>query len=305
MSNISNSPAPGNVEVLDLTPDYAAAHEFFRAIRPVEECTFQLFDDTSEKRPWMARIFHGRGHSIDLAAMNAAGAGIFVAANEMNGGRSLRHLVAITAVVADFDDGAPGSVPLEPTLKVKTSTDPATGVVREQWWWRVAADEYLAPLELRGIMRRLVADYGADAQAIDAARCGRLPGFHHMKATPQRVEIIGGTREPVRKRELLAAFPAPPEPPRPAIPSAPVRAPTRYAKATVARLQNELATAADRRRNATLNYAAFRAAQVGLGRDEVWAAFAGIALGLGLTATEIKATIGSAIEGAARKAVGA
>ncbi len=71
-----------------------------------ESFTFQTFDDTPAKRPWLARIMHGTIGQLApaLARLNDDGAGIFVMVNEGDGqGRKAENVTRVRAVFADFD----------------------------------------------------------------------------------------------------------------------------------------------------------------------------------------------------------
>jgi hypothetical protein len=278
--------------------------QFCDVIRPAKECTCQTIDDSPQKRPNLLSVRHGAGDGRALAGYNHRGAGVFVAANPMRpGGRSKHHVINVPVILADFDNGVPASIPIEPTLRVRTSVSADALLVRAQWWWSLCDGETLTTKEQCGIMRCLVAHYGADPNAVDIARCGRLPGFMHMKGEPQLVRIVGGTGRPVRKRDLIEAFPAPPEPERPKMPIERIlQSGDRYLAGTARRLSDEVARAPEGQRNSTLNYAAFRLGQ--LGADEKFAAsyLAPAAAAAGLHIAEIRRTIASGIAGARRRA---
>lgn len=200
-----------------LAPNYEMARRQFRTLaRDIEAVTFQAFDDDPARRDRrLARIFHGSGHGADLASLNARRAGIFFSTNPMNGsGRSATHLLRIDAVIADFDEGVPPRVSIEPTLRLQTSVDRLTGRVREQWLWRLADSEVLTHEQQRAVMDRLTAPvteggYGADPRAKDPTRLGRVAGFYHCKREPQLVTIVGDKGPRPRSAEMVAAFPAP------------------------------------------------------------------------------------------------
>jgi hypothetical protein len=285
-----------------LRPDWQQAHTFFNIIRPVELCTFQTFDDSADKRPSLVRVLHGAGHGRELAQLNAAGGGVFVAVNPMRpGGRSNAHLIENNTVMADFDEGAPARVPVEPTVRVQTSICPETDIVKEQWWWRLGAGETLTHEQQRAIMHCLIENYGSDPNAKDAARVGRLPGFWHRKREPQMVRVIGGTGKPVHAADMIEKFRPPPEPPRPRVTRPSFYHGDRYVVGTTRRLVLELSQAQEGYRNPTLNWAAFRLAQIGMPDIDIEAALLPVAIGVGLGEREARRTIASGIAGASRQ----
>ncbi len=140
----------------------------------------------------------------DLALLNCRAATVCVTANRTDGhGRKTENIAGIRCVFADWDDGLPVRLPLEPTVIVETSPG------RAQAWWLIALGDPMELTTFASIMYRLVADYGADPQAKDAARILRIPGFLHQKNPnrPHLVRVIGGSRRRYRTADLIAAFP--------------------------------------------------------------------------------------------------
>ena len=111
----------------------------------------------------------------------------------------------VRAVFADFDDGipAPERFALPPSMIVGTSPGKA------QYYWLVSDD--MSDDQFKGIMARLVKDYGADEGAKDKARVLHVPGFMHTKGEPTPVKLLfpepGEPEKRYSTRRLLEAFP--------------------------------------------------------------------------------------------------
>jgi Virulence-associated protein E/RepB DNA-primase from phage plasmid/Primase C terminal 2 (PriCT-2) len=152
--------------------------------------------------------------------------GVYFSINEMDGrGVEAANLKRIRCVAGDFDGGLPVSFPVPPSIMLETSAG------NYQAFWLLQVDEVMTLDERARIMATLVANYKADAKAVDVARLLRVPGFWHRKgercvdgrAFQVRIAQAGpcGWGADVRKRfydghtaaysaaELVAAFPKP------------------------------------------------------------------------------------------------
>ena len=143
----------------------------------------------------------------DLALLNCRAATVCVTANRTDGhGRKTENIAGIRCVFADWDDGLPVRLPLEPTVIVETSPG------RAQAWWLIALGDPMELTTFASIMYRLVADYGADPQAKDAARILRIPGFLHQK-NPEEPFLVSpnlvADHEPFSFDELIGSTPTP------------------------------------------------------------------------------------------------
>jgi hypothetical protein len=225
------------------------------------------------------------------------GCAVHVGVQEMRGRRRLKNEVArIRAVWCERDQ--PGkSLPLPPSLRVRTSPG------RGHDYLLCDPRDPLTPQEAERVNSQIVADYGGDPNARDLARTLRLTGSWHLKSEPHRVEIIGGTGERYSRAQILEAFPPPPPRPRPQR-TAPIEVADRYLAGAAARLADELAQAPVGTRNATLNFAAFRLAQLGLELEPATAMLEPIALQIGLGHAEIRATLQSGWTAGAAKISG-
>lgn len=189
---------------------------FLRVIPP-DQRTWQTFDDkrlangAPRRNRRLVRVLHGSLDAVEptLRWLNApeVGAGVYISGNHTDSyGRATCNITRIVTVIADLDHGLPLTLPLAPTLIVETSPG------KFQAWWHLAGDDALTHEEHRGILERLVADYGADPRASGIARVYRVPGFWHLKREPFFVRIAGGTLRFVDRRLLLSAFPLMPPP---------------------------------------------------------------------------------------------
>ena len=235
--------------------------------------------------------------ATNLDTAQREGCAVYVTVQAMSGTRRRKAEVArIRAVWCERDQ--PGkSLPLAPSLRVRSSAgkghdylicDPADPLTFD---------------EAERINAQIVHDFGGDKNARDMARVLRLAGSWHLKGEPHSVEIIGGTGERYSRAQNLAAFPAPPPRPRPPR-AAPVEVSDRYVAGTARRLAADLAQAPIGIRKASLNYAAFRLAQLGLDLEPTRAVLEPSAMHVGLAADEITQTIQSGWKAGAAKISG-
>jgi putative DNA primase/helicase len=187
----------------NLKHDYSETRRFLNLLDPdTLDFTFQTFDDNAErKNKALARISHGwlidQLHG-EVPELNAKGAGVFVAVNETDLlGRCTENIKRIRAIWQDDDEGFGGNFPLAPSIVVETSPG------KFQRYWLV---DGLSLEEFDHVMARMVAEYGCDRSATGCTRVLRLPGFHHRKAEPHLVRIVGVGRRYSRE-EILQAFP--------------------------------------------------------------------------------------------------
>lgn len=177
----------------NLKPDLKQAARFIEILTgsKTTQVTFQLFDDSPEKKKAMARIIHGTftDTATFLTAQNEWGAGIFVTVNETDGnGRGAANITKVRAVFADFDsDDAlelveAAKAKLQPTLEVSTS-----GNKRHLYW--LVSD--CSVEQFPDLIDKLVAAVGSDKGAKGVNRVLRLPGFFHCKGEPRRVQVVG------------------------------------------------------------------------------------------------------------------
>lgn len=120
-------------------------------------------------------------------------------------GRKVQDISRIRVVYGDFDNGMPSAFALEPTQVVTSS--PGKG----QASWNV---EGVSAEEHAGVLRRIVADYGADHLARGINRVLRLPGFFHRKNEQPHLVTATSSGKCYTREEILKAFPRVVEEPR-------------------------------------------------------------------------------------------
>ena len=179
-SSVSSS-ANDNFEhfTIDLVPqgmqpviNLSVVRNFLDLLDPnAKEFSFQTFDDKKRGGRALIKQFHSELANIqdELISLNESGAGIFVTVQETNlQGRKAEDITRIRAIYADFDDGLPGELPLEPSIEVETSPGKC------QYYWLCDGVSFE---EFASVMERLVQDYAADNGAKDLARVLRVPGL--------------------------------------------------------------------------------------------------------------------------------
>lgn len=172
-------------------PDTAAALAFLNALAPGEAVTFQTIDDTTNKRPELARTIHASAGEIppDLAELNAQGAGVFFTVNRTDGkGRKAENITAVRALFVDFDtadDTRPEHMATMFDLSPSAVVESSPGKHHAYWF----TDGW--PLEQFTHAQATLADhYGTDKKVKDLPRVMRLPGFIHHKGAPYRTRLL-------------------------------------------------------------------------------------------------------------------
>lgn len=146
--------------------------------------TFQFFADN--ERNDGARGVTGWCHlpitDPELQRRNEAGAGVYATINETDfGGRSIANIVRVRAVFQEDDDGYTGSFPIEPTFVIELSPG------HFHRYWSISGEwpaDDGGKQDFRGVMERMISDYGSDPGAKDVSRVLRVPGFFHLKGEP-------------------------------------------------------------------------------------------------------------------------
>lgn len=187
---------------IDLTIDLHEAQRFLELLDPgASEFTFLTFDDKKQKRQWMVQQYHSDLLSVaeELTDLNEAGAGVYVTVQRTDLlGRKQENIVGVRALYADFDDGLPDNLPLEPSIKIQSSDG------KYQYYWFC---HQLTEDDFKSAMSCLVEQYGADKSAKDLARVLRVPGFYHNKSDPFLVRIVGGSMCSYTRQAIIEAFP--------------------------------------------------------------------------------------------------
>ena len=186
--------------------DFEAARGHLNLLDPdATKFTFQVFDDDKSRNDKsLAEHRHGTldEHKAWLERKMERGCGIFVMVNEGDGqGRGAKNVTRVRAVWQDDDDGFMGSYPIAPSFVVQSSP----GKFQRYW----LADG-LTEDDFKGVMGRMVSDYGADKNAKDLPRVFRLVGSLHQK-DPNNVFRVRGVEAnrlaPYSRQEILEAFP--------------------------------------------------------------------------------------------------
>ena len=223
-------PDGGHVEPVETMPaltfDLGQAAEFIRLLEPRlagasgwdTMVTFQTADDDKKRKNHkLTRVINatlldaitapdpqdGDEWKIrNLLTLNGLRTAIWVTINETNlYGRKAANIRRVRAIWQEDDNGFAGTYPLKPSIVVETSP----GHFHRLWLLEGADD--LSFTEHRGVMERMVADYGSDKGAKDLERVLRVPGFYHQKREPFLVRIVEASGERYSREEILRAFP--------------------------------------------------------------------------------------------------
>jgi hypothetical protein len=138
--------------------------------RNAEIFTFQTFADHPDKKdnPELIEVIHCAVDDPRLQQLNAAGAGIYVSVNETTIGkrRTKDNIRRVRTVFHEDDGDRAGEFPIEPSFTVQTSP----GHFHRYW---LIADDWPADddghRDFRGVMERMIADYGSDKNAKTSA----------------------------------------------------------------------------------------------------------------------------------------
>jgi RepB DNA-primase from phage plasmid len=213
--NGSDTEAPG----APLVPDIEAARLHLAILAPGEEqFTFQTFDDNKERSKRnkkelgydpLAKTLHGTLAECwdELVRRNNEGAGIFITFNRTDlRRRREENITHIRGSFQEDDKTFQGTLPLAPSPVVQSSPGKFHRYCLAVSPWEADDD---AKHEFRGMMERMIKDFGSDPEAKDLARVLRLAGFYHMKdpTNPQLVRIISSSGIRYSRTELLEKFP--------------------------------------------------------------------------------------------------
>ena len=156
--------------------------------------TFQTFDDSAEKDPGKARVFHGtlEQHALALVRLNQNGAGVFVMVNRGDGViqpgkktcRTNGNVIAVRALFADAD-GEPLESILAKSPPPHIVVESSPGKWHVYWLTNDTALEEFKPCQ-QAIAKHL----GTDPSVNDLARILRVPGFYHQKAEPFMTRMV-------------------------------------------------------------------------------------------------------------------
>ena len=170
-----------------------------------DEFTFQVFPEGQVNgQKAYPQILHGTlvNQSSNLAAKNRQGCGVYVTVNQTDGkGRKEENILKVRALFIDLD----GS-PLEPVLNapIKPHIIIESSPERFHAYWIV---ENVPLKDFSAIQKALAKKFAGDPSVNDLSRVMRLPGFYHLKKTPQQTKIIfESSEQPYSIENFLSAF---------------------------------------------------------------------------------------------------
>lgn len=192
----------------DLNIDLSMVSRFLTTLAQVtesDEFTFQVFPEgQSHKGKAYAKILHGTlaGLGATLMASNREGCGVYVTVNQTDGkGRKEGNILQVRALFVDLD-GSPlepiQQALIEPHIIVESSPG------RFHAYWIV---EGVSLKEFSSIQKALAKKFAGDPAVNDLSRVMRLPGFYHLKNTPQQTKIIfESSQQPCSREQFFSAF---------------------------------------------------------------------------------------------------
>jgi|ERR1051325_1633746 hypothetical protein len=146
--------------------------------------TFQTFDDSPAKRPWLIDQFHGTlsQYAWMLKDLNDGGAHIAVMVNAGDlKGRTAQNVTRLRALWIDEDRPKKRRFRLAPSIVVRSKRG-------EHAYWLLNPGTPLA--RFTASQKQLAAFYGTDSAVTDLPHAMRLPGFLHRKDKPFDVRLL-------------------------------------------------------------------------------------------------------------------
>lgn len=192
----NDSPRLKSAPYLDYSKSLMESQRYLKALSKTTDVHFRLIPE----RPNDTRKPYSLSKTLtkalpELKRKNAEGYGVFVVVN--NGGTTEAQITDCPALFVDFDAKTAPPV-YEPVPSFVVSTSPE----KHHAYW-LATD-----IKLSGFtpyQRALIAKYKTDPSVNDLPRVMRLPGFYHMKGTPQLVTMtVTGKRYSVNDLQLEA-----------------------------------------------------------------------------------------------------
>jgi predicted P-loop ATPase len=142
--------------------------------------TKQMLDDGHKVKTLTGTL--QQAHA-ELQKYNSKGYGIFVTVND--GGTKAEEITRIPALRTDYDTKGGTPTPqytVEPSFYVRTSEG------NHHAYWLT---DDITPSDFAAKQRALAEHYGTDLKVCDLPHVMRVPGFYHMKRTPQLVTMSG------------------------------------------------------------------------------------------------------------------
>ena len=285
------------IEIITRSPilDLEQARRHLALLDPTTDRHLWLAtDDTDRKRrpkQFAGRLDHLR--SV-FEPLQSEGFAIHVAVNAMRRGRRRNvDTIRIRAIYAELDVPPVLPFPLLPSLRIQTSQG------KQHCYWLINSNAVPAVAEATAMQAAIVEQFGADRNAKDVARVLRLAGTLHQKDGAQRVQIVDANGMRYTRHQLQEAFPPPRSPVRPVIEPPKIVRSDRYLQAVITGVVADLSQAVEGTRNGSLNRAAFRLGQFGINLGETIEILSPAALAIGLSPTEIVATVRSGVRAGA------
>jgi hypothetical protein len=194
----------GNDPRAEPSPNMVEASRFLSILAGNESVTFQTFDDTADKRKWLAKVMHGSLSHVQeqLHQLNDQGAGVFFMVNQGDGhGRRTANVKAIRAVFVDLD-GAPLDPVENAAIKPNIIVESSPG--RWHAYWLI---DDLPLSEFSNVQSQLASIFNGDPAVKDLPRVMRIPGFIHHKNGAHASKLIAiRDNTKITREQFYAAF---------------------------------------------------------------------------------------------------
>ena len=173
------------------------ARTFLKALSPDGGTAFASFDDKKARaNSVLANRFPGSFDDlyVELLALSAEGAGVFVTVNELDGlGFKAENVKRVRAVFVDLD-----GAPLDPVINCKLHPHIVVETSAGRWhaYWLVSG---LEPVSFQQTQQALARKFGGDSKVCSPAQVMRLPGFLHQKGEPflSRLHYVADDLSPI------------------------------------------------------------------------------------------------------------
>lgn len=157
-------------------------------------------DAPEELQRRLTHVIHGDHEAlrIKLETLNELGAGVYFSVHETDGtGRKAENIVALRALVVEFDHGIPETPNTAPPSLVVASSQG-----KSQWYWLLETPLPATPenvAEWKALEAGMCASLGGDKQATLVTQVLRVPGYFNAKySMPFKVELTDVSDTPRR-----------------------------------------------------------------------------------------------------------
>lgn len=299
--------------ITENTQDYKlAASYLFLLAGNSTSFTFQVFPDSDNlhNKSGLTRMLHGSLHQHwqALVNLNNRGAGVFVTVNATDlQGRKENNITHIRAFFCDHDDKLPSEYHLKPSFTVLTSAN------KGHSYWVLSEPEIANKITFQELQNKLISYYSSDQVCKDLPRVLRLPGLLHQKNkdNPYLVTLKEGDFRKYSRQEIEKGLNSLPI--QKVFISNPINLVNKPIKNPFKQALNkglqEFKNASSGTRNSTLNKVAYTLAGIAAGLSnsellyEIENELSLAATSCGLSESEIKATLKSALSSGYSKAL--